>query len=78
MRKIGKYGRKWLNTRRLWFKENPANFYVCYYCGKVMPQNETTLDHKKSRSRHPELRFELSNLVPSCYWCNYKKGSNDS
>jgi 5-methylcytosine-specific restriction endonuclease McrA len=41
-----------------------------------MPK-ETTLDHIKSRSRHPELRLELSNLAPCCWRCNKEKGSKE-
>lgn len=66
---------KWMATRRKWFKANKADHYVCYLCGKWMQKNETTLDHIKSRSRHPELRFELDNLAPSCLGCNALKGS---
>lgn len=78
MKQMGKVGKKWLATRRQWFKLNPKTYYECNYCGRWLEPNETTLDHVKSRSRHPELRFNLDNLVPACYSCNYKKGSRDS
>jgi 5-methylcytosine-specific restriction endonuclease McrA len=42
-----------------------------------MKRAETTLDHVKSRSRHPELRYALTNLRPSCGPCNVMKGSLD-
>lgn len=67
----------WIRTRRQWFIENPAEFYVCYICDKSLMPYETTLDHVKSRSRHPELRYVMSNLKPCCWTCNSEKGSKD-
>jgi len=78
MKRIGNVGKKWLLTRDKWLEQNKAPYYFCYYCDKMMTRTELTLDHKKSRSRYPELRFKLSNLVPSCYPCNQEKGSLDS
>lgn len=43
---------------------------------KWMTPKETTLDHVLPRGSHPELRYELSNLKPCCWDCNYKKGSS--
>ena len=79
---IGKYGKQWLITRATWFERNPAERYECYlqispYCLGTMAQAETTLDHIQSRSRHPELRFDLDNLAPCCGPCNEAKGSKD-
>lgn len=78
MRQIGKEGLKWQKTRREWVKANPPNFqgyYTCYLCSKWVPAKEMELDHVLSRSGHPELRHEFSNLMPSCHPCNTKKGS---
>jgi 5-methylcytosine-specific restriction endonuclease McrA len=75
MKKRGKHNWKWKATREKWFKDNPAPFYACYICGTSMAPEETTLDHMKSRGRHPELRYELSNLAPCCLPCNFAKGS---
>lgn len=77
MKTLGKVGKKWIRTRAEWFKQNPAEYYICYICGDRLTPRETTLDHIKSRSRHPELRFELSNLAPCCYRCNQEKGSRE-
>lgn len=80
LKQAGKYTRQWLLTRKSWFKKNPPNwagYYICYICDKWLRPNNTTLDHVKSRSRHPELRFTLSNLRPCCYDCNAEKGSKD-
>lgn len=78
MRQIGKVGKEWLRTRREWVKLNRPNhqgYYVCCICGKWVPEKAMQLDHILSRSRHPELRFDLTNLQPSCGPCNQKKGS---
>ena len=80
--KIGRYGKQWLITRATWFERNPQEEYICYLqispnCWGGMPQEYTTLDHIKSRSRYPELRFDLDNLAPCCGPCNTEKGSRD-
>lgn len=77
LNKVGKYGKQWLKTRETWFTRNAADWYYCYICGKQMTYKETTLDHIKSRSRNPGLRFELTNLAPCCWTCNERKGSKD-
>lgn len=67
-------------TRAAWFHSHAPDrdgFYTCYICGDKLLPRETTLDHVKSRSRHPELRFEPSNLQPCCWRCNTAKGSRD-
>lgn len=65
----------WEKTRKQWFIENAADYYVCYLCRKGLMPYETTLDHIKPRSSHPELREEMSNLAPCCTKCNRDKGS---
>ena len=77
VKQIGKHGAKWLRTRAQWFTENKAESYTCFYCGERLTPKETTLDHYMSRSRRPELRYDMSNLVPCCYRCNKKKGSRN-
>lgn len=85
-KQIGKYGKQWIITRETWFRKNPPEYMDAYYkcylnisdkCPGYMPPERTTLDHIKSRSRHPELRYTMSNLAPSCYPCNRMKGSKD-
>lgn len=77
MKQIGKQGQKWLRVRAQWFKDHPAPHYACYLCGERLTPKETTLDHIQSRSRHPELRYDQSNLAPCCWRCNTWKGSRD-
>lgn len=78
IRKIGPVTKKWLKTKELWFERNKQPYYACDYCGKIMTRTQLTLDHVKSRSKHPELRFRLDNLVPACWSCNTEKGSTDA
>lgn len=75
--RLGKHGKKWLAFRAQWFIDNPAPFYICYYCNDHLNRRETTLDHKIPRSRRPDLRYELDNIVPCCWRCNTLKGSKD-
>lgn len=79
IRAIGKVGRQWIATRKEWIQKNlpDSGVWNCTYCGVELHLNTLTLDHIKSRSRHPELRFDLSNLAPACWDCNTAKGSKD-
>lgn len=71
----GKHFKLWMAAREKWFEQNKAEYYWCHYCSKQMTRSQLTLDHMQSRSRHPELRYVLSNLVPCCAADNYAKGS---
>lgn len=73
--KPGKQALAWQQTRRNWFWDNQASFYICHYCGKQMLPGETTLDHKIPRSRAPHLRHDYDNIVTCCLRCNTLKGS---
>lgn len=77
---IGKVSIQWKKTRTEWFSENPPNangYYKCYICRRYLLPEQTTLDHLKSRSRRPDLRFDKSNLRPCCWECNTEKGSKN-
>ena len=76
MKGIGAVGLKWIETRKAWIALHPAP-YACYYCRVPLELAELTLDHYKSRSRYPSLRYKLDNLVPCCAPCNEAKGSMD-
>jgi len=75
MRKRGKHFKQWMETRDKWLEQNKAPYHFCYICNKMMTRTQLTLDHIKSRARHPELRYKLSNLAPCCAPCNTAKGS---
>ena len=77
MKKIGKQGGKWLRFRAQWLLDNPGP-YFCYYCGEKLAPSEVELDHKLSRSRRPDLRFDPANIVVSCHKDNTNKGSRSA
>lgn len=84
MKGIGRVTQKWIETRQEWIRLNPPvdGMYECYLritpeCPRFMVTQHMTLDHVKSRSRYPELRFDLNNLRPACWSCNREKGSRD-
>lgn len=72
----GKVTKRWDKFRADWFKDNPGNWlglYACHYCGQWFPKAQIDLDHVKNRGSHPELRFDLSNIVMACRPCHRKK-----
>lgn len=82
IQKIGKKARMWMDTRKEWIKLNPPQdgYWECYLrispmCSKVVTIDDLSLDHVKTRSSHPELRYDLNNIKPACYPCNSMKGS---
>lgn len=70
----GKVALLWQATRKTWLTLHKPP-YTCHYCGFPLTVKTVTLDHLISRSRRPDLRYELSNLVPACWNCNKMKGS---
>lgn len=78
LKNTGKHHDRWLRTRKRWLKFMPpdhAGYYYCHYCGVAMTVEEMTLDHKYTRSSHPELRYDLDNLLPCCSKDNSLRGS---
>lgn len=53
-----------------WWK-NKISEGICYYCGKKLPPNELTMDHKIPLARGG--KSEKINLVPACKECNNRK-----
>lgn len=74
MKKIGKVTKKWIDTRREWIDKHPEP-WTCYLCGRLLDIDTLTLDHIKSRTRRPDLRYTENNLAPCCWPCNKAKGS---
>jgi len=74
VRQIGKIGRRWREFRKEWLRNNPPP-YQCGICGRYVSEEDVVLDHIISRSRRPDLRFDVENIQPSCYTCNTIKGS---
>jgi len=53
-----------------WWRKKIAKG-ICYYCGRKVPPQELTMDHKIPLSRGGTSdRF---NIVPACKECNNKK-----
>lgn len=75
IKKIGKVTKKWLEVRKAFLDKQTE--FRCFYCGLPLERNKVEVDHYKPRGSHPELRYELSNLVACCWSCNGKKGSTD-
>lgn len=53
-----------------WWKKKLAEG-ICYYCGKTVPPDELTMDHKIPLSRGG--MSEKINIVACCKECNNKK-----
>lgn len=87
LNRVGPVTAKWIETRNEWIQQNatPSGTWVCTYCPKILavepiPELDIeilTLDHIKPKSEYHELRYELSNLTPSCWDCNSEKGTKE-
>lgn len=84
IKKIGKIGKQWLDTRSEWIEQNPptidGKYWVCYlqiheWCPGRITIAQLTLDHVVPRSSDSTKRFDHDNLRPSCEYCNNMKGS---
>lgn len=72
-------------TSREWFRLNPPDargVWYCYLqisprCPIKLTRSTITLEHVKSKVRHPELKYDVTNLKPACEYCNKLKGSLD-
>ncbi len=72
-------------TDREWYQLNPpseSGTWRCYLqlnkdCEKILTRSTIQLEHVKSKARHPELKYSVSNLKPACANCNKLKGSLD-
>lgn len=81
--RFGKQARQWSTFRKLYLEAhlpNAEGYYECYLqtvpeCPRWLLPEQVTLDHKKSRSGNPQLRFNEENIGISCFFCNGHKGS---
>lgn len=70
-------------TTRDWFKANPPNekgVWFCYLgidkkCPNKLTRTTVRLEHVKSKARHQELKYDITNIKPACDYCNKLKGS---
>lgn len=75
--------KKRLATRRAWFKDNPADEngnWECYLqissqCPVKLTYLTITLEHVQAKVRAPQLKYDPTNIRPSCSYCNKLKGS---
>lgn len=81
LRKVGKVGKKLLEQREQFLLDHDPP-YLCVYCLVIgidiplMP-DEFNVEHGESKTRHPDRRFDKTNLYVSCLFHNEDKGSQD-
>lgn len=81
LKTIGRIGKK-LHQQRQDFLAEHKPPYLCVYCIFVGYENFLELEwvnveHGQSKVRHPDKRFEKSNLYIACGFHNKDKGSMD-
>lgn len=81
MKRVGRIGKALLDQRAQYFHDNPPPYY-CIYCLVVgidtpIMQEDAQVEHGKSKTRHPALRFVKDNLYVSCAFHNEDKRSRD-
>lgn len=79
---VGKLGKKYITLREQYFQDHPGDEHYCYYClyvgiEQALTKKQTQVEHYYSKARHPERRFDKTNLVASCAPHNKLKGSLD-
>lgn len=82
IKRVGKLGKKYITLREQYFQDHPGDEHYCYYClyvGMEQPltRKQTQVEHYYSKARHPERRFDKTNLVAACSGHNKLKGSLD-
>ncbi|MFC1938609.1 HNH endonuclease [Chloroflexota bacterium] len=66
---------EWNNIRKLVIEEGGR---VCVLCHKYIEnEKDITVDHKKPRSKYPELQLSRDNLRILCRSCTSKKGDRE-
>lgn len=76
---------KRVQTAKAWHEANPPDEYGYWDCylkispGCYVRVNLQTLnrEHVKPKTRHPELKYEVTNIKPACPPCNALKESRD-
>ena len=66
-----------------WFEQNPPNergIWFCYLniskrCEFKLTRSTIQLEHVSAKVRAPELKYDITNLMPSCAPCNSLKQS---
>lgn len=42
----------------------------CVYCSEALKVQDITIDHIYPQQEYPELKYDYTNCVPACIWCN--------
>jgi 5-methylcytosine-specific restriction endonuclease McrA len=61
------------HTKWEWSSKLKAMRYACFWCGKFLKRSEVTKEHLTPISRGGT--DDISNVVPSCWPCNSRKGT---
>lgn len=54
---------------------------MCYLqinksCPRWMPRHVVTMEHVLSKTKYPEVKYNVINIMPACEFCNKSKLSN--
>lgn len=74
---------KRLKLRDEWFELNPPDkegYWYCYLrispnCPYRLDKKTVQQEHVLSKTRRPDLKYDVTNLRPACDPCNKLKGS---
>lgn len=72
-------------TEAAWLLANPPDIngeWICYLnisprCPMRLTAETLVHEHVKSKIRHPELKYDITNIMAACEFCNAIKGSLD-
>jgi len=53
-------------------KARVGDYFKCGHCNRLFPPNEIFGDHIYERSTHPKLKYDIRNILASCFFCNQK------
>lgn len=73
-------------TAKEWHEANPPNEYgqwECYlkistFCLQWVDEETLNREHVFSKTRRPDLKYDISNIKPACSPCNELKGSRNA
>lgn len=77
-----RHDRRWSTVRRQAFDRDKKHHATCWICGQPIDYSVAPSatpmsyepDHRLPVSRHPELAFDLANILPSHKKCNRARG----
>lgn len=78
IKRIGDKTREWIKVAKQWKKDHlplDNGCYICGLCGRFVFADEAELDHIIPRSKAPSRVLDPTNIQPTHYSCNRRKGS---